>query len=451
MYYVTKTVQYKNKKVKVLFDVRNTMPVLLPLIYCTSHTSAKSLSHQKSSFVAIKAFYEYWQQKYGCSFCKSFVYDYKYNLDHVFAEIPSFTNFLETGKDVSMIGIALLPSKISYSNFNPNTISTRLESLASFLRFLANRYSSIKYQNLEPNIAVRNRDKLLANLKLSINEQTGSLSSKRSKNIKSDFKSLPADVFKNIQIICRPSSNSFVNQLNPWKSKAVQWRNYLMIRLLSNYGLRASELLLLTVNSIKRNFRTENFSYSLVVTNSEEDDKRSSDLSIKTEFSHRTLGLSDFDYKALKMYCDLYRGKTKHDFLFTSTRLDYPPLSYQQLFKITKDIESKLKIVCPESFDKGFLDYIDSFSPHVFRHTWATMTISALHEAIHHTSPNKSSKSKVADEAKDQLRALAGWSITSNMPNLYAKRFIVESANIANIKRISGEHENYMENLINVN
>jgi hypothetical protein len=40
------------------------------------------------------------------------------------------------------------------------------------------------------------------------------------------------------------------------------------------------------------------------------------------------------------------------------------------------------------------------------------------------------------EEAKDELRLMGGWSPTSQMPDLYAKRFLSEQANTANIQRI---------------
>ncbi|WP_227521336.1 hypothetical protein [Raoultella sp. T31] len=51
------------------------------------------------------------------------------------------------------------------------------------------------------------------------------------------------------------------------------------------------------------------------------------------------------------------------------------------------------------------------------------------------------------DEAKEALRLLGGWSIKSQMPDLYAKRFLSEQANAANIQRIL-QHNSDLEYLI---
>lgn len=48
-------------------------------------------------------------------------------------------------------------------------------------------------------------------------------------------------------------------------------------------------------------------------------------------------------------------------------------------------------------------------------------------------------------KAQDDLRVLGGWSSKSIMPNYYAKRFIVNSANLLNLKRISDEKEGVLK------
>ncbi|MFQ1635687.1 hypothetical protein ACK39T_20190 [Aeromonas veronii] len=40
------------------------------------------------------------------------------------------------------------------------------------------------------------------------------------------------------------------------------------------------------------------------------------------------------------------------------------------------------------------------------------------------------------EEAKEELRLIGGWSMKSRMPDVYAKRFLSQQANAANLKRI---------------
>lgn len=45
------------------------------------------------------------------------------------------------------------------------------------------------------------------------------------------------------------------------------------------------------------------------------------------------------------------------------------------------------------------------------------------------------------EEAKDELRLLGGWSHNSHMPDVYAKRFLSQQANMANLHRIAMDNE----------
>ncbi|HHD2910324.1 TPA: site-specific integrase, partial [Klebsiella quasipneumoniae] len=54
------------------------------------------------------------------------------------------------------------------------------------------------------------------------------------------------------------------------------------------------------------------------------------------------------------------------------------------------------------------------------------------------------------DEAKDELRLLGGWSHNSHMPDVYAKRFLSQQANTANLRRIAMDNEALRATLSNV-
>ena len=44
------------------------------------------------------------------------------------------------------------------------------------------------------------------------------------------------------------------------------------------------------------------------------------------------------------------------------------------------------------------------------------------------------------ERAKDELKIICGWSINSNMPILYTKKYFEEKANTSNLERISNEY-----------
>nr|WP_249538506.1 hypothetical protein [Escherichia coli] len=91
--------------------------------------------------------------------------------------------------------------------------------------------------------------------------------------------------------IITPGSISKKNPLNPFPAGEIQLRNFLICRLLLNYGLRVSELLLLECHSIKPNLRGDQF--SLIVTTVDDDvsDQRKRLPSLKNVYANRVLAL----------------------------------------------------------------------------------------------------------------------------------------------------------------
>ena len=68
-----------------------------------------------------------------------------------------------------------------------------------------------------------------------------------------------------------------------------------------NYGLRVGELMLLTVNSIKKSVLND--SYSLIITNTDDEhDDRRRKPKIKNEFSYRVITLQERDYRFINIY-----------------------------------------------------------------------------------------------------------------------------------------------------
>ncbi len=53
-------------------DTETSLPLLYPLRYHIDHLAFRSLSTQSASLQSVKFFYEFWNQKYGVSFCYSF-------------------------------------------------------------------------------------------------------------------------------------------------------------------------------------------------------------------------------------------------------------------------------------------------------------------------------------------------------------------------------------------
>ena len=268
--------------------------------------------------------------------------------------------------------------------------------------------------------------------------------SKRSFTVKSGinyhFKSLDNEMVCRLYEIIRPSKKANINVNNPFITKQHQLRNFLIVHLMINYGLRVGELMLLTTKSIKKSINSN--TYNLIITNTEDEyDIRSRKPSIKNEFSYRVIKLSNFDYEAINVYMEKIRNTTQSDILFTSLTSPYSALSYSSINAIFNKIDIKFRGLYPIYFDDTNIDSIQKLTPHVCRHTWAYITLAFAIKKYRNesASPLTQSNDEIMQKAQENLRVLGGWSANSIMPSYYAKRFIVDSANLINLQRISQE------------
>ncbi|WP_288995777.1 tyrosine-type recombinase/integrase [uncultured Psychrobacter sp.] len=233
--------------------------------------------------------------------------------------------------------------------------------------------------------------------------------------------------------IILPSTPTRSNPKNVFKDNATQFRNFLIARLLINYGLRASELLLLSLKSIKPNVNSS--SKSLVICDTQDTkDYRSPKPNIKNEQSNRTLQLSRDDDKLISYYVNNYRSKNaKSDLLFLSSQYPFSPLSYSSINKMFNVLDKQFKKLYPDYYDSKYTDSIDKLSAHTCRHTWATLTLKyAYITAVN----NLSSQEAAMSQAVESLKKAGGWSSNSLMVSRYADRYLSARANTINISRI---------------
>lgn len=389
------------------------LPKALTLIYSTVALVKLSPGTQRNSLRAISYFYDFFQQKYGAPF-DDYISRIDYAIDILIFEIPAFSTYLTYGNN----SIPFIEgSKNTRGNISAGTHNNYVLAVIKYFRWLSIRLMTPKYQrsNEKHTISL----KLRTSLALMDSFATDLCISRLSTNIhlgNKNFHSLPSSIVQALFLILRPSSDSKKNNLNPFE-KENQLRNFLIFKLFLSYGLRRSELFSLETNSIKPH-RDEPGAFSLIITNSESTDIRYQSASIKNKYSHRIIRIEEQDARQLHFYIDHVRGVQKdHSFLFVSSRKPVP-LAENQANKMLNEVYSTLKAIAPSTCDTKFIEFVDSIRVHDLRHTWATQTLELLH--------------KNADgdmqTALTQLRALGGWSPTSRMPNLYAERFLSESA-----------------------
>lgn len=221
-------------------------------------------------------------------------------------------------------------------------------------------------------------------------------------------RALPDSVLQELLQLANPE-----NKLNPFTDECARWRNWLMLHLLLLCGLRRGEMLLLVVDSLKHDIDpgSGELIYWLDVTTVEEDDDRATRPSIKTEDSHRQIPVSA-DLAALyEHYVAEVRVSNDEDVFLLTSRVG-APLSAESVTKAFEKLTARLSAKARQRFKErtGGKRHI---SPHDLRHTSAT----ARYAMFMAQEPNR-------ELTLQRMRAFFGWSVTSNMPELYARAAI---------------------------
>ncbi|WP_338381590.1 integrase [Escherichia coli] len=246
-------------------DMETSLPLLYPLRYHIDHLAFRSLSTQSASLQSVKFFYEFWRQKYGVSFCYSF-YSSDHNPDIAIGEMPAFWLYLENGHNVQSNVLSLTRVRKA----NSLTHTARVRAVVHFISFLINTYISPAYRDDSPKVLSLLTSRLHTRLQLCRENYRTLTPNKFLQHSHSSqgFQSMSGAMVLSLYGIITPSSAQKHNPLNPFPSGQLQFRNFLIIRLLLNYGLRIGELLLLECSSIKPNLKGDKF--SLIVTTVDE-------------------------------------------------------------------------------------------------------------------------------------------------------------------------------------
>ncbi|MCE7721105.1 site-specific integrase [Escherichia albertii] len=335
----------------------------------------------------------------------------------------------------------------SISTSHGITNAARFRAVVQFISFLINTYVSPVYRDNSPKALSLLASQLRTRLRFCRENYRALTSGKQSKHSHQGFQSMTSEMMVSLYRIIAPCTVQKHNPLNPFPAGNIQYRNFLIIRLLLNYGLRIGELLLLACNSIKSNIKGDKFSL-IVTTTDEGHDPREHAPSLKNVWANRVLELDKQDYNFLNIYIEKMRPKTDiHDFIFTSSQGTGKPLSYTAIHSMFSKIDDVLSKNFPEYKSQSYFDALQRFSPHVTRHTWAYLTLKKIYytKYLKNKSIEKHSAidlpvTGLMEEAKDELRLMGGWSPKSQMPDFYAKRFLSQQANTANIQRIAQDN-----------
>lgn len=430
-----KTITLKKKisnrnKIHILFDENTFCPCLYPLIFSFEKIRFQSLSTQYSDLSAIKIWYEFWYFKHNYIFCV-FLHEEEWSIrkiNKITQELDAFLIYLEEKfKNKENISYIADDESINYAQ-----ISRIFSSIKKYFVYFVKKY--IKDKNVESDVC----EQLNSIIKILNNITQDNPTYINNRFI---FKSLNAEMITTLMKVINPSVE---NLYNPFHNEAIRVRNYLMVRLIYNYGVRVGELMLLTKRSfypqldITQNSlllsKEQKINYSMFIINTEDEgETRNRTPSIKNKESIRIILLDSFDAYVVRKYFSTYRNDNTSNFLFTTlNKGQQRPLSYSSILAIFNIIDSKVKDLIPHCFDEKNYDSIESISPHIIRHTWAYIALANAHSKnLNQKDPQKS--------AEDELRVIGGWSDDSKMPQYYGRRFIVERANFHNMLRINNE------------
>ena len=208
---------------------------------------------------------------------------------------------------------------------------------------------------------------------------------------------------------------------NPFANASLKLRNYIILLLGLDMGVRRSEMLLIKISDIHWHSR------QLAVVNLEDDsiDPRTVAPQFKTH--ERMLVMSDDLYEALSEYESKYRYRKpskgssqarKHPFLLVSHRKNEgKALS----IKAADGVLPRVGRIVPE---------LANIHLHILRHDSVYTMLESMREELERLTPEDRTA-----QVQKTLTWMFGWSPESDMPGLYGAKFWKEEADTAMKKR----------------
>ena len=384
------------------------LPILIPFIYVQLKLRHRAYNTAAAHLRAIQAFYTYAKSRdiniddaiLACHF------------ESILALLDGYAIWLQSGRQadnlVARIGKV---ETVPFLQIDPRTRDQYLRLLKQYLSWCVTRYIPRARQNstTQANIEV-----VFADVADVIERRFEShIINARPDHAR--YRSLTDAQLQIIRTLIRPGAveNAFPERL--------QLRNWLMIELLLETGIRRGELLKLYTTDINQGSQ-----HAYVSINDREHDPgdpRAEEPALKTH--GRTVGISAQLYEVYEHYIQGERRplrdgkpmKLLYRYLFISDR--GRPLSIRALSNVLDRLFLTIELAHP-----GLLP---TLSARDFRHTFADRFLAYLVEKRGHD----------LERATDELRRVCGWSDTSAMPRRYASRYLAESANQHNAQRAS--------------
>jgi len=384
------------------------LPILIPFIYVQLKLRHRAYNTAAAHLRAIQAFYAYAKSRdldideaiLACHF------------EAILALLDGYAIWLQSGRHadnlIARIGKA---GTVLFQQISSRTRDQYLRLLKKYLSWCVTRYIPRVRQNSATQADI---NVVFADVADVIERRFEShIINARPDRIR--YRSLTDTQLQIVRMLIRPDAAA-----NPFPER-LQLRNWLMIELLLETGIRRGELLKLYTTDINKGSQ-----HAYVSINDREHDPcdpRVEEPALKTH--GRTVGISAQLYEVYERYIQHDRRplrdgkpmKLLYRYLFISDR--GRPLSIRALSNVLDRLFLTIELAHP-----GLLP---TLSAHDFRHTFADHFLAYLVEKRGHD----------LERATDELRRVCGWSETSTMPRRYAGRYLAESANLHNAQRTS--------------
>ncbi len=384
------------------------LPILIPFIYVQLKLRHRAYNTAAAHLRAIQAFYAYAKSRdmdideaiLACHF------------DAILALLDGYAIWLQSGRHadnlIARIGKA---GTVLFQQISSRTRDQYLRLLKKYLSWCVTRYIPRARQNSATQADI---NVVFADV-ADVIERRFESHIINARPDRTRYRSLTDTQLQTVRTLIRPGAAG-----NPFPER-LQLRNWLMIELLLETGIRRGELLKLYTTDINKGSQ-----HAYVSINDREHDPRDPRVEEPALKTHgRTVGISAQLYEVYERYIQSDRRplrdgkpmKLLYRYLFISDR--GRPLSIRALSNVLDRLFLTIELAHP-----GLLP---TLSAHDFRHTFADHFLAYLVEKRGHD----------LERATDELRRVCGWSETSTMPRRYAGRYLAESANLHNAQRTS--------------
>ncbi|MBT5230453.1 MAG: site-specific integrase [Methylococcales bacterium] len=387
-------------RAKVL--VKDDMPVFYPNLYATLELSNRALNTQKKYLEHIGLFEDYLEYE-SIDLIARLEQRPKssYLTDEEVSRFVSDAGFQKATLDKKYAGVRLLPA--AFESVGRVHAQQRLEAVRDYLIFLYDKLGdhSTRYEAVD-DVSKRYSRKIKA----------AKPSWKKTKI--EQMKGLTQQERDRLLGIMHPESAD-----NPFANKALKLRNYIVLLLGLDMGLRRSEMLLIKISDIHWH------SGELAIVNLEDErmDTRIEAPQFKTH--ERQLVMGDDLSWAIRDYVDNYRvlnkgpsEAKKHPFLLVSHRRNE---GKSLSIKALDGVLPRVSATAPE---------LKHIHPHILRHDAAYTLLESMRDELEVLTPEDRTT-----RVRKVLTYAFGWSSESNMPGLYGAKFWKEEADKAMKKR----------------